>query len=181
MNLKEISLFITEPIALIPEKAKAQETLEPEPTALIDEYSDESNDRRQLEDEEPDLDTATYEGNFQKGLLILYQGNELPEGSQVFLMSILKAVNHSLKDIALISEAALRNGHPESITHLNPRNILIFGKLNHPVMQIRKVDYAVIQQDCAYLFADDLRELETNKPLKIKLWSALQLLFNIKK
>lgn len=182
MNLKEISLFITEPIVLIPEKIDTQKSIDSTKTLITidNKVKDDSKDSRGLEDDIPELETAIYEGNFQKGLLILYQGKELPTDSQVFLMSILKAVNHSLKDIALISEDAIRNGHPDSITQLNPRNILIFGKLNHSIMKMKNDDYAIIQEDYTYLFADELKELQANKPLKIKLWSALQVLFNIK-
>lgn len=181
MNLKEISLFITEPILLIPEKIDAQEPGRSSDSSVTDskKSTGDSYAHQEIEEDIPELETATYEGNFQKGLLILYQGNELPDDSRLFLMNILKAVNHSLKDIALISEVSVRNGHPDSITQLNPRNILIFGKLNHAIMQIKRDDYAIIQEDYTYLFADDLKELEVNKPLKKKLWTALQLLFNI--
>lgn len=182
MNLKEISLFITEPILLIPERIDVQEPGRSSDTSVTDgkNPTGDSDGYGGIEEEIPELETATYEGNFQKGLLILYQGNELPEDSRLFLMNILTAVNHSLKDIALISEASIRNGHTDSITQLNPRNILIFGKLNHSIMKIKKDDYSIIQEDYTYLFADDLKELEANKPLKKKLWTALQLLFNIK-
>jgi hypothetical protein len=182
MNLREISLFLTEPIILIPEKNSKQ--LPPsasETSGSVNPKSDESpSDQYSEENHIQELEIASYEGNFQKGLLILYQGGELSDASQTFLMNILKAVNHSLKDIALISEVALLNGHPESITRLNPQNILIFGKLNHSIMKIKKEDYVIVQEESTLLFADELKELEANKPLKLKLWTALQVLFNIK-
>jgi len=184
MNLKEISLFLTEPILLIPEKISEQVlTGVPDISASVNvSLSSEEvpSDPNREENDIPELDIASYEGNFQKGLLVLYQGSKLSEASQTFLMNILKAVNHSLKDIALLSEAALLNGHPDSITRLNPRNMLIFGRLNHSIMQIKKGDYVIISEDYSCLFADDLKELEANKPLKIKLWTSLQVLFDIK-
>ncbi|HSI75764.1 MAG TPA: hypothetical protein VK957_07710 [Lunatimonas sp.] len=182
MNLQEISLFLTEPIVLIPEedstKALTDVSDKSVSQSLAPKEDPDEQDREENEIEE--LDIASYEGNFQKGLLILYQGNGLSEASQTFLMNILKAVNHSLKDIALVSETALLNGHPESITQLNPKNILIFGKLNHSIMKKKKEEYVIIQDDHPCLFSDDLIEIEANRSLKIKLWTALQLLFDIK-
>lgn len=182
MNLKEISLFLTEPILLIPEKISKQlHTDIPDISGNVILSTEElPSDQNREENDIQELDIASYEGNFQKGLLILYQGSELSEESQTFLMNILKAVNHSLKDIALISEAYLLNGHPDSITRLNPRNMLIFGRLNHPIMKIKKEDYVIIQDDYPCLFAGDLKEVEANKSHKIKLWTALQILFDIK-
>nr|MBI1230695.1 hypothetical protein [Cytophagales bacterium] len=181
MNLKEISLFLTEPIVLIPEPKTVlrsdEMTASKSSLASVSEET-KTNPQKTVEDI-PDMDTAVYKGNFQKGLLVLHQGNTLSEESQRFLMTILKAVNHSLKDIALLSEADLLVGHPDSITHLNPTSILIFGKLAHPVMQRKKSDYTIFQDEHTMLFADDLEELEKNKLLKKKLWTALQALFNI--
>lgn len=181
MNLKEISLFLTEPIVLIPEPNIAQSSDEMRATiASQASVMEETETKRQKAAEDiPEMETAVYKGNFQKGLLVLHQGNALSEESQRFLMTILKAVDHSLKDIALLSEAELLAGHPDSITHLNPTSILIFGKVNHPIMQCKKTDYTIIQDEHTMLFADDLEELETNKPLKKKLWTALQVLFTI--
>lgn len=182
MNLKEISLFLTEPIVIIPEEIYEQTLTAEKDLPVPNDLSleEKQKEKSSEENEVQELDIAAFEGNFQKGLLVLYQGNELPEASQLFLMNILKAVNHSLKDIALISEVALLNGHPDSINRLNPQNILIFGKLNHSIMQMKKDDYAIVQDDKTCLFSDDLREIEANKTLKIKLWTALQSLFNIK-
>ncbi len=182
MNLKEISLFLTEPIVLIPEEVSKGVIFSFSDISSAESVSSKEDltDMDTEENEIQELDIAAYEGNFQKGVLILYQGSGLSGASQTFLMNILKAVNHSLKDIALISETALLNGHPDSITRLNPQNILIFGKLNHTIMQRKKENYIIVQDNHACLYADDLREIEANKPLKLKLWTALQVLFNIK-
>lgn len=181
MNLNEISLFLTEPIVIIPgeilkEAPIKEKELAPQNNLLLED----EKEKNMEENDVRELDVASFEGSFQKGLLVLYQGRQLSEPSQLFLMNILKAVNHSLKDIALISEEELLNGHPDSINRLNPQNILIFGKLNHSIMQFKREDYAIVQADQTCLFSDDLREIEANKPLKIKLWTALQVLFNIK-
>lgn len=182
MNLKEISLFLTEPIVLIPDDVSNQVRINLSDKSSSAEPSSKEalTDQESEENEIEELDIASYEGNFQKGLLILYQGAELSTESQTFLMNVLKAVNHSLKDIALISETALLNGHPDSISRLNPQNILIFGKLNHSIMQMKKENYAIVQDDHTCLFSDELREIEGNKLLKKSLWTALQVLFDIK-
>ncbi|WP_158859928.1 hypothetical protein [Lunatibacter salilacus] len=182
MNLQEISLFLTEPIVLIPEEVSKQAPTDVADKAISQSLAagEDPADHDREESEIQELEIASYEGSFQKGLLILYQGGELSEASQTFLMNILKAVNHSLKDIALVSETDLLNGHPDSIIQLNPQNILIFGKLNHSIMKKKKEDYVIIQDDYTCLFSDDLIEIEANRSLKKRLWTALQLLFDIK-
>ncbi|ERM82954.1 hypothetical protein P872_04900 [Rhodonellum psychrophilum GCM71 = DSM 17998] len=123
-----------------------------------------------------------HEGNFEKGILIVYQGDHLESTHREFLFKILQAVNCSLKDIALSSSEMVEETKLSSIQQMNPNKILIFGKLRHDLMKIMQHKYEILNEDgVEYFFADDLREISENVELKRSLWNKLQILFGIKK
>lgn len=122
-----------------------------------------------------------YEGNFEKGVLVVYQGSGLEPASREFLMKILGAVGCSLKDVALLPGSQLEESGKESFNHLNPLKCLVFGRIQHPLMQLKQTNYEIISGETLFLFADDLNEIDASVPLKKKLWTKLQILFNINK
>jgi hypothetical protein len=126
--------------------------------------------------------TIEYEGGFEKGVLIGFEGNELSEEHKDLLFKILGAVGCSLKDIALINSTEIEAIPLSSIFELNPTKIILFGLFHHDIMTRKKNNYEITQEgEIEYLFADDLGQISENVALKKSLWSALQVLFNITK
>ncbi len=123
-----------------------------------------------------------YEGDFEKRLLVLYQGASLAEDTKGFLLKILQAVSHNLKDIALVSSSQISTLPPNCISHLGPHKVIVFGNLSHPIIQLKEHDYEIKSNEgTEYLFADDLGLIFGDDKLKRKLWTSLQAFFNIKK
>lgn len=191
MNLKELGLLITEDIyvfrdeiqqRLLAEKISKNHGLEmivskPEAGDTETNLDLLKSDVVNPEEEKIQLE---FEGDYQKGVLILFQGDELTESSREFLMKILSAVNHSLKDIGLLSERNLKGTTEEHLMRLNPLKMIVFGTIYHPVMGLKKENYHILQEEVECFFADELSEIENNLPLKKQLWSTLQRFFNIK-
>lgn len=123
----------------------------------------------------------SYEGNFEKGILVVFQGDSLDSGHREFLFKVLGAVGCSLKDVALVPTKHLLELPPESIDHLSPRKCLVFGSFNHPMMKFKKTNYEIVSGEREYFFADALEDLADNVQLKRNLWNGLQVLFQIKK
>jgi hypothetical protein len=131
---------------------------------------------------EEELIPLEYDGGFEKGVLIAFEGSELSEEHKDLLFKILGAVGYSLKDIALTSSIHIEEVSMASILALNPVKIILFGLFHHDIMSRKKTNYEILQEDAIeYLFADDLAQISENVALKKSLWSALQVLFNITK
>ena len=140
---------------------------------------DSVSDAEAISEEEHDL---IYEGNFDKGILIVYEGSHLEADLREFLFKILGAVNCSLKDIALSSSESVEEVSLAKIEELNANKILIFGKLNHKLYQYKQRDYEIRNdKGIEYLYSDDLRSIFSDVSLKKSLWNMLQILFGIKK
>jgi DNA polymerase III psi subunit len=186
LNLHHLSLFLDQDLIIIPDdstKHLLSEQLRAR-YSPINEEADISSEPSALEAEEEyreEILKINYEGDFEKGVLIIYQGNHLEASYREFLMKILGAVGCSLKDVAMVSTNHIHELPSECISQLNPNKYLVFGSLNHPIMKLKTNNYEVISLEAAYLFADPLEELSDNVQLKKKLWTGLQVLFNIKK
>ncbi|WP_114751325.1 hypothetical protein [Pleomorphovibrio marinus] len=181
MNLKELSLFITEPLVVDSEEL-SQRLLA---NRLVKRHADspglDENKLEEPQEEYPEEDSElVFEGEFQKGILVIYQGTGLSEETTGFLLKILQAVGCSLKDIALLSDQGLMGKSLDTIEIMAPNKVLVFGRVNHPIMNLKKSNYEIHAEGAEYFFADELGELEKNIPLKKKLWASLQVLFNIK-
>jgi hypothetical protein len=179
MGIQHLGLFLDSEIYVIPEELPllvqfgdkedlSSETIHSEPT------------EEELIEEE--LITPEFEGGFEKGVLIAFEGNELSEEHKDLLFKILGAVGCSLKDIALTGSIHIEEVSMASILAMNPDKIILFGLFHHDIMSRKKNNYEIIQEDdIEYLFADDLAQISENVVLKKSLWSALQVLFNITK
>ncbi|MEX2593267.1 MAG: hypothetical protein WD426_10860 [Anditalea sp.] len=191
LNLNHLSLFLDEEIVIIEddirkhnlsEQLKARHAHHAEEAAFGSDTLAEADSLNEPEEEYlEELLKINYEGNFEKSVLIIYQGNQLEGSLGEFLMKILGAVNCSLKDVALVSANHLQELPKQSISQLNPHKCLIFGPINHPMMKLKHENYEIISGEIVCLFADDLKEIADSLPLKKKLWSSLQVLFNINK
>lgn len=185
MNSKELSLFLSEDIYVI--KDEINEKMAADQMAARMELESETSDvvaepqNEQLGGKEQDPEPLQYEGEFQKSILVIYQGDELQESSRQFLFKVFRAVNLSLRDMALVSEKSLKDSNEDPLSQLDPNKMILFGTLHHPLMKMKKNNYQISQEPFEYFFADELEELEKNEGLKRKLWNTLQVFFNIKK
>lgn len=182
LNLQHLSLFLDQELLVLPEDIrkhqlsemlKARHAYHPEEDVLGDVSSVEEPEEEEL--------LINYEGNFEKGVLICYEGKELEKETRVFLLKILGAVGYSLKDVALVSGTQLQESPEKSFNQLNPHTCLIFGSVNHPSIPTKTNNYEILNGEVVFLFADDLKEIEENTSLKKKLWAILQVLFQINK
>lgn len=184
MNNQELKLFLTEDIFVIKDEVReklaaaqlaSRLELEQEGTELLEEPMEAPQPSGS-----PDPEPLPYEGAFQKSILVVYQGEELSSGTREFLLKIFRAVNLSLKDIALVSEKSLKESNEDPLAQLGPGKMILFGTIHHPLMKLKKENYRIMQDPLEYFFADELEELEKNVPLKRKLWDTLQVFFNVK-
>jgi hypothetical protein len=179
LGIQHLGLFMESEIYVIPEELPL--------LAQIDKNiisSSETKESELVEEEiqEEELVSLDYEGGFEKGVFIGFEGNDLSEEHKGLLFKILGAVGCSLKDIALINSTNIEAVPIASILALNPAKIILFGLFHHDIMSRKKNNYEITQEDeIEYLFADDLGQIFENVALKKSLWTALQVLFNITK
>lgn len=176
MGLQHLSLFLDEEIFVLKEDM-GQLTQTPLPI-----FTEEEEVEAFLESDAAQAEEILYEGGFEKGILIVFQGNQLADTHKELLFKILQAVNCTLKDIALVSAPALEKTDKGAVSALGPNKIIVFGKTAHPIMEHKKAAYEINQEDgIEYLFIDDLQEISQDVGLKKSLWNQLQILFGIKK
>lgn len=173
-NLHHLGMFLEQDIYLLPEDKKF---------IIENSYSIQASAEAsspELNTQEEESLTLEYEGGFEKGILVVYEGKSLAPQLQELLMKILNAVNCSLKDIALCSDMSLHLVDADYLQQLSPNKIIIFGDIHHDLMSLKKKNYTILHEnDTEYLFADDLKLIADDVSLKKALWSELQVLFNI--
>lgn len=177
LSIHHLAMFMDNEIFLLPE----DEIIVAEKDSIPSTYQ---TPKEELSIVEEDSESSTinlqYEGGFEKGVLVVYQGDSLNADLHQFLFKILNAVGCSLKDIALTSANAFESTSLSDIMTMNPNKIIIFGNFRHDVMMQKKSNYEIINHEgIEYLFADDLKILFENIILKKSLWNELQVLFNI--
>jgi hypothetical protein len=68
------------------------------------------------------------------------------------------------------------------IQGMSANKVVVFGKLQHDLMNAKKHPYEITQEEgVEYMFVDSVQEILDNQALKKTLWNKLQVLFNIKK
>lgn len=121
-------------------------------------------------------------GNFEKGVLILHEEESLKPEVMDMLVKMINAVGHSMNEVGLLASYSLEGRTMEDFKNLNAHTVLKFGRIKHPVNSIFTSLYEVYAEDeTEYLSADALSVISEDKNLKKKLWTALQVLFNISK
>ncbi len=124
----------------------------------------------------------SYRGNFQNGVLILHQEEELSTEVMDMLVKMINAVNHSMNEIGMISSKNLEGRTLNELLDLNAHKVLKFGKIKHPIDALPALEYSIHTEDATeYLFADALSVIAEDRNLKLKLWNSLKILFNISK
>jgi len=142
-------------------------------------------------DESGSEEKLEYFGEFKKQLLILVEDNEnawLSESSKEFLENILKAIEHTYKDIALLNSGnpALKRLKPnfQSIAdYFDFSKLIIFGDLFNQVsdMKCPQKYHLYSKEGQTILLADSLDEIKNDIEKKKKLWEALKAVFSVKK
>lgn len=174
MGIHELGLILDQEIYILPEEKNQLLTI------LMSSNLEENPISQEEFEEEPVL--LEYEGGFEKGILVIYEGKSLESSLSEYLFKILGAVACSLKDIALANSENTEMTAMASITALNPNKIIVFGKVRHEIMMSVKKSYEVHQEDeIEFLFADDLKQISESLDLRKSLWRELQVLFNITK
>ncbi|MCL6260279.1 hypothetical protein M3O96_14350 [Aquiflexum sp. TKW24L] len=175
MSIHHLGLFLDNEIYLLPEEKN--QLLKSTNSLALDEIPSSS----EIESEEEPI-PLLYEGGFEKGILVIYEGKSLDSNLSEYLFKILGAVSCSLKDIALANSENTELTSMASIIALSPNKIIVFGKVRHELMMSVKKTYEVHQEDeIEYLFADDLSQIAESLELRKALWKELQILFNITK
>lgn len=119
-------------------------------------------------------------GNFSKGVLILHEEASLREDLMEMLVKMINACGHSMAEIGLLPAKDLEGRSMEEFKALNAHTILKFGRVNHPINAVQARPYEVhAERETEYLFADSLTAISENVALKKKLWTSLQVLFNL--
>lgn len=175
MTIHELGMILDNEIYVLPEEKNQLLTFVTLPKL-------EENSLYQEEEFGEEPVQLEYEGGFEKGILVIYEGKSLESSLSDYLFKIFGAVSCSLKDIALANSEDTELTTMSSITALNPNKIIVFGKVRHEIMMSVKKTYEVHQEEeIEYLFADDLKQISESLDLRKALWKELQVLFNITK
>jgi DNA polymerase III psi subunit len=126
-----------------------------------------------------------YLGNHKKQIAVLINNESmafLPDNELNFLTNVLTACKLSLADVAIINI----NRVPPSMIHekleeMQSKNILMMGispadmdlPIHFPAFQLQPFN------NRTWLHAPTLKEMESDKGLKMQLWNALKTLFQI--
>lgn len=180
-SIHDMGLFLDLELFLLPEERKLMFQNNGMQEYSLDNKTENLNEFQEREEIEESI-SLEFEGGFEKGVLLVYEGQTLSQELSDLLFKILNAVGCSLKDIALLSNDQLGSTGLEVIQSLGPEKVIVFGNLKHELMGYKRKNYEIqMLEGVEYLFADDLDAINENKNLKISLWTQLQTLFNISK
>ena len=130
--------------------------------------------------EEPASEPITIRGKFSKGVLVIHEESELAPEVMDMLVKMINAVGHSMTEVGLVASEQLEGRSMEELLALNPHIVLKFGRIKHPINALPAPAYEIfVENETEYLFADSLTLISEDKNLKKKLWTSLQVLFNI--
>lgn len=130
--------------------------------------------------EEPIAEPIPIRGNFTKGVLILHEETELNADVMEMLVKMINACGHSMNEVGLVASENLEGRSMEEFQSLNAHTVLKFGRISHPINAVPARPYEVYSEnETEYLFADSLSMIGEDVNLKKKLWTSLQVLFNL--
>ena len=132
----------------------------------------------------PETQPLNYLGNNQKNILIVVSHQNvpfLPDAELNFLTTILSACKLSIGDIGIINNNRVDQNDLQNIINIETKHVLLFGveplliglPINFPAFQLQPFN------NRTYLWAPALSQIENDKGLKTRLWSALKVLFGI--
>lgn len=198
-SLEALKSLIEEELYLIPEdkagildqiqrqdeKLNSPQSMEPpvlKQVALSENTTDrfDPNPNPPLTPEEPRSEPIGIRGEFSKGVLVLHEEAQLSPEVMDMLVKMINAVGHSMTEVGLVSSEQLESRSMEELLALNPHIVLKFGRIKHSINALPVHAYEIFSEhETEYLFADSLTVISEDKNLKKKLWTSLQVLFNI--
>lgn len=185
-TIGQLQYFLTEDLFLIKEDIPSllnQTASNHSYSSENQEYlqSGDSTDSLTSEAEEPlNPEPILVRGQFEKGILILHEEDQLSEEIMELLSKILQAVGLSMNSVGLVSSEGLLGRSLEEFNALNAHTVIKFGRIQHPINSLPINTYQVhTEEETEYLFADSLSQIAENKELKSKLWNNLKILFNL--
>lgn len=140
-----------------------------------------------IETEAAPVSTTTIKalgGNKKNILIVVFneQPPALPDESLQFLISILKACQLTLADVAIVATGQKNDADYKTYTaHFNSRQVLLFNlapvdfglPVHFPEFQTQPFD------QCTYLWAPALTLIEKDVETKKQLWMSLKKLFSL--
>ena len=132
----------------------------------------------------PQIEWNALGGNRKNILVVVsHEGvQHLPDGELQFLITILKACQLTLADVAIINLDTSTEKNYKTITgSFGTQHILLFKvtplqfglPVHFPFFQIQRFD------QCTYLSAPALQEIEKDTESKKQLWSSLKTMFSL--
>lgn len=151
------------------------------PALLVDLYKESLIENKKEEAAKP---AFKFLGDNKKNILILVSKETvafLEDGELLFLTSVLAACKLSLSDVAIVNQKSLvvSDTYQSLISYFASKSVLLFDvaaqaidlPFNFPNFQLQQFD------QCVYLSAPSLKEIESVKSLKAMLWNCLKNLF----
>ena len=195
VKIQDLSFLEEDEIFLLPEDAhqiRSQFVSSNEEDSLISSEREEQKEEianfknpesergPQKEAEEVIQEPIPLQGSLTKGILIVHEEEKLNAEIMDMLVKMITACGHSMNEVGLVSSLTLENRSMEEFQALNAHVVIKFGRIKHPINQFSFGAYEIQSEgETEYLFADALSSIAEDKSLKRKLWSALQLLFNL--
>lgn len=203
-SLEELKSLIEEEIYLIPEDRKAilaqlnrNSSLSSQPNqadpirveirkeiteVVVSAKTPDPIPEPQIVAEEPISEPIPIRGNFSKGVLILHEETNLSAEVMEMLVKMINACGHSMNEVGLVASENLEGRTMEEFQSLNAHTVLKFGRISHPINAVPARSYEVYSDnETEYLFVDSLSAIGEDVTLKKKLWTSLQVLFNLTK
>ncbi len=194
MNIQQLQYILTEDLFLIKEEFQTKPLSEKSEPKPIQEKPQNSIPKAVSTSESSIVQEPTAEdlviskdpipirGNFENGVLILHEEEELADEVMEMMVKMIQAVNHSMNEVGMISSKNLEGRTLEEFIDLNAHKVLKFGRIKHPINALPAIEYTIhTEEETEYLFADSLSVIAEDRDLKVKLWNSLKILFNISK
>ncbi|MEP0710787.1 MAG: hypothetical protein ABJC55_02600 [Algoriphagus sp.] len=187
MSIQELQHIITEELFFFEKDSKSDQSTEDTNLSVKTEKPKTLPKTVHLEGSPPPQEELKSEplkvrGNFEKGILVLQEEQELKPEVLEMLGNMVNAVGHSMNEIGLLSSSELEGRSLSDLYDLNAHIVLKFGRVKHPINALPASDYQIhTEGETEYLFADALSIISEDKTLKGKLWNTLKILFNIAK
>lgn len=193
-SLESLQTFLEDSIFLLPEDQKkieqslfgtsesqlAKEIVAVEKSSDLSAGTPEKSNLSEEVQSAPISDPIQVKGNFTKGILVVHEESNLNSDVMDMLVKMLNACGHSMTEVGLLAAESLENRSMEDFQALNAHVVLKFGLVKHPINQLPITPYEIhTEEETEYLFADALTSISEDKTLKRRLWTTLQLLFNL--
>jgi precorrin-6B methylase 1 len=172
-NLQLLSLYMDSDLVFLPEEKDSFSPPLENNSESFDVMKEEIENLQEHEE-------LIFDGEFNKKIMIVFEGDELSVDCHEFLYKLISAINCSIKDVAIFSSHDFEKAKAQQILDLDAQKIIVFGKVRHELFNFTKKEYEIIVlEQVEYLFADNLNSIIEDVSLKKALWNKLKTLFNL--